>query len=148
MDSGGSPAVRAPRQAQAVAAYARRTGCGIDEAAGALADLDRAAGPAPGDPAATGGSRPGDRAGVSRRTVLGGAGAVALAVALPAGLGRSPRTSASGNPRVVIIGSGLAGLGCAYRLWARHGIRSDVYEYNATRSVPLHSAVITGYSVA
>src|SRR5689334_12195258 len=133
MDWGGSPAVRALRQAQAVAAYARRTGCGIDEAAGALADLVRAAGPDPGDPAGTGGGRPGDRAGVSRRTVLGGAGAVALAVALPAGLGRSPRASASGNPRVVIIGSGLAGLGCAFRLWTRHGIRSDIYEYNAVR---------------
>lgn len=34
---------------------------------------------------------------------------------------------------MVIIGSGLAGLGCAYRLWTRHGIRSDVYEYNAVR---------------
>ena len=43
MDWGGSPAVRALRQAQAVAAYARRTGCGIDEAAGTLANLDRAA---------------------------------------------------------------------------------------------------------
>ena len=45
MDWGGSPAVRALRQAQAVAAYARRTGCGIDEAADALADPDHA-GPA------------------------------------------------------------------------------------------------------
>jgi monoamine oxidase len=35
---------------------------------------------------------------------------------------------------VVIIGSGLAGLGCAYRLWASHGVRSDVYEYNAVRA--------------
>ena len=42
MDWGGSPAVRALRQAQAVAAYARRTGCGIDEAADALTDQDRA----------------------------------------------------------------------------------------------------------
>ena len=42
MDWSGSPAVRALRQAQAVAAYARRTGCGIDEAADALASLDRA----------------------------------------------------------------------------------------------------------
>ena len=131
MDWGGSAAMRALRQAQAVSAYARRTGCGIDEAAGALADPDHA-GPAPDGPGRTG-SGPGDRAGVSRRAVLGGAGAVALAVALPGGLMRPARARAGTDPRVVIIGSGLAGLGCAYRLWARHGIRSDVYEYNAAR---------------
>jgi monoamine oxidase len=31
---------------------------------------------------------------------------------------------------VVIVGSGIAGLGCAYRLWTRHGIAASVYEYN------------------
>jgi monoamine oxidase len=141
MDWGGSPAVRALRQAQAVAAYARRTGCGIDEAADALADLDRTepdrtapdrTAPAPAGFARAGAGRPDDRTRVSRRTALGRAGAVAVAAALPTGLMRAPRASASHDPRVVIIGSGLAGLGCAYRLWARHGIRSDVYEYNAT----------------
>ena len=132
MDLGGSPAVRALRQAQAVSAYARRTGCGIDEAADALANPGRV-GPAPGDSDRTRGGRAGDRAGVSRRAMLGGAGAVALAAALPAGLVRAQRVPASTDPRVVIIGSGLAGLGCAYRLWTRHGIRSDVYEYNAAR---------------
>ena len=131
MDWGRSPAVRALRQAQAVSAYARRTGCGIDEAADVLANPDRIEQPL-GAPAGTGSGRPGDRTGVSRRTVLGGAGAAALAAALPTGLTRPPRASAGTDPRVVIIGSGLAGLGCAYRLWARHGIRSDVYEYNAT----------------
>ena len=130
MDLGGSPAVRALRQAQAVSAYARRTGCGIDEAADALANPGRVG---PGDPGRTRGGRAGDRAGVSRRAMLGGAGAVALAAALPAGLVRAQRVPASTDPRVVIIGSGLAGLGCAYRLWTRHGIRSDVYEYNAAR---------------
>jgi protoporphyrinogen oxidase len=35
---------------------------------------------------------------------------------------------------VVIVGSGLAGLGCAFRLWRRHGVRSEVYEYNAERA--------------
>jgi len=132
MDLGGSPAVRALRQAQAVSAYARRTGCGIDEAADALANPGRV-GPAPGDSDRTRGGRARDRAGVSRRAMLGGAGAVALAAALPAGLVRAQRAPASTDPRVVIIGSGLAGLGCAYRLWTRHGIRSDVYEYNAAR---------------
>src|SRR5438034_4756195 len=135
MDWGGSPAVRALRQAQAVSAYARRTGCGIDEAAGALANQDHANPDhaEPGDPARAGGGWPGDRAGVSRRAMLGGAGAAALAVALPTGLVRPPRALAGADPRVVIIGSGLAGLRCTYRPWARHGIRSDAYEYNAVQ---------------
>src|SRR5215470_12264652 len=98
MDWGGSPAVRALRRAQAVSAYARRTGCGIDEAAGALANPDLAnpdlanpdlanpdlpnpalanpdlaerdlAGPARRNLGRTG-CGPADRAGVSRRALL------------------------------------------------------------------------------
>ena len=75
MDWGGSPAVRALRQAQAVAAYARRTGCGIDEAADALADPHHAgSGPGATGP---GGAGPG-------RASPGGAGPGA------SGPGRSP----------------------------------------------------------
>src|SRR6266705_7228422 len=102
MDWGGSPAVRALRQAQAVAAYARRTGCGTGEAAEALAEPAGHGGPfAP-----------------SRRTVLGGAAAAALAAAVPAWASgpawAAGRARAAGrDPRVVIIGSGIAGLGCA-----------------------------------
>jgi monoamine oxidase len=120
VDWGASPALRALREARAVAAYARRTGCGVDEAADVLAET-----------AATG--RPGEPGAVSRRAVLGGAGAAALAAAVPAGWLRPPR-AAGRDPRVVIVGSGAAGLGCAYRLWAGHGIRSEVYEYNAERA--------------
>ena len=97
-----SPAARALREAQSAAAYARRTGCDIDEAAGALAH--------------GGGSLPAD--------VLRGAAAAALAAAIPVGAaGRGPpRPRPGGIPEVVIIGSGIAGLGCAFRLWsvARH----------------------------
>src|SRR5450755_2399888 len=77
---------------------------------------------------------------LSRRTVLGGAGAAAMATAFPAAFWRArPRgghaAPGSGHsPRVVIVGSGLAGLGCAYRLWRRHGIRSEIYEYNPARA--------------
>ena len=77
---------------------------------------------------------------LSRRTVLGGAGAAAMAAAFPAGFWRArhragPAAPGSGHgPRVVIVGSGLAGLGCAYRLWRRHGIRSEIYEYNPARA--------------
>jgi monoamine oxidase len=31
---------------------------------------------------------------------------------------------------VVVVGSGIAGLGCAYRLWTRYGITAKVFEYN------------------
>jgi monoamine oxidase len=60
----------------------------------------------------------------SRRAFLGVAGAGVLA-----GAGLVPR-GGRGSPRVVIVGSGIAGLGCAYQLWAKHGIKADVYEYN------------------
>ena len=104
-----SPAARALREAQSVAAYARRTGCDVDEAAGALA---------------TDGA-------VSRRNVLRGA----VAAAIPVGAaGMRPAAAAAGRDRrVVIIGSGIAGLGCAFRLWKSSGIRSEVYEYNPAR---------------
>ena len=125
-----SPAARALRRAQAAAAIARRTGCDIGEAAGVLAERDA-------------GSSPGDRAGLatadtamSRRDVLRGAAAAALAAAVPVGgtawLSPARPADARGS-RVVIIGSGIAGLGCAWRLWIRHGIRSAVYEYNPAR---------------
>ena len=58
-----SPAARALREAQSVAAYARRTGCDIDEAAGALA--------------ASGG--------ISRRDVLRAGAGLALSAAIPIG---------------------------------------------------------------
>jgi monoamine oxidase len=95
-------------RARAAAAYASSTGCGIDEATEAVAE-----------------------AGPSRRQVLGGAGAAALAAAVP--IAWPQRAAASTRPRVVIVGSGLAGLGCAYRLWRGHGLRSEVYEYNPHR---------------
>jgi monoamine oxidase len=94
-------------QANAASDYARRTGCGIDEATEAV---DSTVAPGP-----------------TRRNVLGGVAAVAAAMPL------AGRVSAGHAPRVVVIGSGLAGLGCAYRLWRQHGIRSEVYEYNAER---------------
>jgi monoamine oxidase len=34
----------------------------------------------------------------------------------------------------VIVGGGLAGLGCAFRLWHEHGVRSVVYEANPVRA--------------
>ena len=81
MDWGASPAARALRQARTVAACARRTGCGADEAADILAET-----------AATG--QHGEPGAVSRRAVLGGAGAAALATTVPGRLAEP-----AGRPR-------------------------------------------------
>ena len=62
-----------------------------------------------------------------------GAGATVSAAAMPGsvlGAGCSPHALDGAAPSVVIVGAGIAGLGCAYRLWRRHGIRAAVYEYN------------------
>ena len=80
---------------------------------------------------------------VSRRNVLGGAGAVVLAAAVPArGTGRAERAGRAGlaglagrqDRRIVVVGAGLAGLGCAFRLWHAHGLRSVIYEANPARA--------------
>jgi monoamine oxidase len=132
-------------RAQATAAYARRTGCGIEEAGEILRESgDRPAAGLAGrdsaDSVSSADGATGASGALSRRAVLGGAGAAALGIAIPAALRAAPaegaavRDATSGHrPRVVIIGSGLAGLGCAYRLWHGHGIRSEVYEYNPVR---------------
>jgi hypothetical protein len=118
--------MRALRRAQAAARYAGRTGCDIGEATSVLAE--HAAGPASGEQAGEARTRDG----LSRRQVLGGAAGAGLAAA--ASWPAAARAAARSGPRVVIIGSGIAGLGCAYRLQARHGIASEVYEYNAHRA--------------
>jgi monoamine oxidase len=68
---------------------------------------------------------------LTRRGFLGVAGATGAV----AGLGMAashpaPARAARNSPRVVVVGAGIAGLGCAYRLWASYGIRADIYEYN------------------
>lgn len=74
--------------------------------------------------------------GVTRRGFLGGGLALGAGALSPGWLTR-PAKPASPKPRVservVVIGSGIAGLSCAYRLWQEHGIASEVYEYNADR---------------
>jgi flavin-dependent amine oxidoreductase/putative NAD(P)-binding protein len=112
------------RRALAAAAYAQRSGCGIDEATEVVA-----AGAAQvGEPGA------GRDGLLTRRRVLGGAGAAIAVTAIPLA-GRTPAAARSTGhrPRVVIVGSGLAGLGCAFRLWHGHGLHNEIYEYNAHR---------------
>jgi monoamine oxidase len=115
-------------RARAADALARERGCPIDEASEMVAQVSR---DAAGD--GSGGE-------LSRRHLLGGAGAVLIGASLPRAardaappLSGDERRPAGRSPRIVIIGSGLAGLGCAWRLWRRHGLRSTVHEYNSSR---------------
>ena len=99
------------RTASLTSALSRRTGCDLDEAAELVADS------------------------MSRRRLLQGAGVLAAAAAVPIGrpepaAARPSVNSARSQPKVVIIGAGIAGLGCALRLWQRHGIRAEIYEYD------------------
>ena len=65
--------------------------------------------------------------GLRRRELL--AGGAGLAVAAMLG-GRLSRAIAAGAPRIVVVGGGLAGLTCAYRL-RQAGHRADLYEASA-----------------
>ena len=105
-------ALTALRRAQRASALARRLGCSVDEADGL------------GERQPT----------LSRRRFLAAAGAAAGAVVLPgAGAGTAlaaSRRRSETAGKVVIVGAGMAGLGCAYRLWVDHKIQADVYEYD------------------
>ncbi|MFG2983632.1 flavin monoamine oxidase family protein [Streptomyces sp. NPDC048258] len=72
-----------------------------------------------------------------RRRILGAAGALTAAAALPGGLlapSRAAAATGAAAPRVVVVGAGLAGLRCAHRLWNRPDpVAATVYEADATR---------------
>jgi monoamine oxidase len=57
---------------------------------------------------------------ISRRQFLSGAAATVAALSLP-------RVARAGQPRIAIVGAGVAGLNCALTL-ADHGVASTVYE--------------------
>jgi monoamine oxidase len=74
--------------------------------------------------------------GLTRRRLLAGAAGVGAAALFdPAGLARAlPRRAPSppGSPRIAIVGAGLAGLTCAYRL-SRRGLTCTLYEAHHER---------------
>jgi monoamine oxidase len=91
------------REANAVCREARATGAPIDEIGAMRAE--RNAQPA-------------------RRTILAGVGAAAATAFLPS------RSLAIGQPRIAIIGGGLAGINCAYMLWKQAGIAAHIFEWS------------------
>lgn len=62
----------------------------------------------------------------TRRRLLAAAAAGGAALALPAVSVATPKR----RPEIVIVGAGLAGLRCADVLWRRHGLASQVFEWN------------------
>ena len=72
------------------------------------------------------------RAGLSRRQLLGGGLGVAATVAVGAVPFSAKAGPVRGQPRIAIIGAGLAGLVCADQL-ARRGLRARIYEASPLR---------------
>jgi monoamine oxidase len=68
-----------------------------------------------------------EAAGCTRREMLTRAGAAGAAAALGSMARRLPVANAATTPRIVVVGAGLAGLTCAYRL-KQAGYGSQVYE--------------------
>jgi monoamine oxidase len=48
------------------------------------------------------------------------------------GQGRERKPRDASTPKVVIVGAGISGLGCAFKLWSEHGIAAQVFEANTT----------------
>lgn len=114
-----APATRDLRTMLAVDAEARRSGMPHDEVLGEA--QERAGNDA---------SRRMDRREFLQRGALTGA-----AIAAGASVLRPSRSEAASGPRVAIVGSGLAGIHCAYHLWNHsggHRLAATIYEAETT----------------
>ena len=96
-----SPLTAMLREARAAVFQSRATGAPLDEVSAMRAG----------------------RAAPTRRHVLAGAAAAAAAI-LPR------RSFAIGQPRVAILGGGIAGLSCALKLWEQRRIQAQIYEWD------------------
>ena len=67
---------------------------------------------------------------ITRRRLLQGAGETAVTLGLGSVWPGRSHVHLDPEARVVVVGAGIAGLGCAYRLWRRYGIRAEVYEWS------------------
>jgi monoamine oxidase len=72
------------------------------------------------------------RHGVNRREFLSATGTLVAAatVGSVAWPGKVVARGGRNQPRIVIVGGGIAGLRCAHKLWTERGIRSTVYEWD------------------
>ncbi len=96
-----SPLTRMLREADATVHEALLTGAPLDEVAAMRAER------AP-----------------TRRQIIAGVVAGSAALLLPR------KSFAIGQPRVVIVGAGIAGLCCAQRLWRKRRIQAQIYEWD------------------
>ena len=67
---------------------------------------------------------------LSRRALLRGVGGSAVALGLGGAWPVIGQAKLDRDARVVIVGAGIAGLGCAHRLWHTYGTRAEVYEWS------------------
>jgi monoamine oxidase len=74
---------------------------------------------------------------VTRRRFIGGAAiagaGLALGPAATTALAAARRSTSGRQPRIVVVGAGLAGLRCSHVLWTRHHIASTLYEGHPER---------------
>ena len=118
----GMPTVKELRQL--AAAYGAWTGPDTAPPSEVLAAYDGAVERAETSHASRASERTTQR--VTRRQVLGGAAAVGAAGALAVASASSAAAEQS-SPKVVVVGAGLAGLSCTYRL-RKHGMRAMLYD--------------------
>jgi monoamine oxidase len=101
---------------------AARPGCALPRIRIAQAAIRRS------DEAASAPMSPGEP--ITRRRLLQGAGATAVAFGVGGAWPDGSPARADRQARVVVVGAGIAGLGCAHELWRTYAIRAEVYEWS------------------